>query len=1007
MATAPPAPLEATTSAPAPSSSPASGAISEVPRATSATGGSGGANASGAEGAGTSASEEHVAPSSFAETPRLPPSGLLVRATSADPLLQRSRGAAVLLPGISAGSSGCLERAESHATDPGGRLGGKDSAFEGVRRRKQARAEETQLLARAVESLTQHVDRLGDALNSLETRQSSEHIAAAGEAPTTQPLPREDAASRASLQRALDAITAGLVAAVGAAGAAGVGAGAGGGGVAQRDRGASGDRAAGSAKESPTDGWPCLEAAESEEEGEASEKVQDVRKERDEDLAYRQRVLQVLERLEERLGCREDIRHNEAQAMRQRLSEENLRQTQALGEMVVAVHALHASAASRAPLDRAEGAEDTSEEQEAPRRRSKHAARRRSSSSVVSISSGAFSQHRSSEGGICEFPEVQVSLKIYQLSNVNTAQMTFEIDFLCRLDWCDPSVEGIPSEELETLDWTQYFDPCVEIDNAKESCGWLPGADGVPRRPGSRGRSSGGAAGPWLRKTMRFRGTLSLISANLKCFPFDVQVLPVKLKAARCRGLGLPVGTPAAAASGGREEGHRVRLVDARGLASIDAGYLEASPHMRARGHYAVQAADESLLEFNVSALAGCHPEPKRRDVYQVNILIERPRCASYVWDVVIMNVLVALSATAFWDTAAPELSSRMSISLTVILTLAAYTSSRPAPIEKAPYVTFHDWCEQVCMLLVTGISIQNVFAVVTCGGQHEEAPPHMVELFERSEELCSVGWCLSRQIDCRALLLLLAAWLVLMAYSFIWLLLNRRATRGQWSRLLSISCGAEQSESDDEAASRRRGAAASSLWKRWRPCCCWCHSRRRNDVAKLPQPSNLEHASRCQDGQAATRLPVNSPAGDRSASMGAKNVDGGIDAVARQPSGFALCGAASSSWGSSEPVASGSSALPARKRPQRLGPACLGHASCSPAASPPPSSPAGAGSSSSPRRRILVLGSNACAEDPLLPETPVVQEDSSSSSACSSIVPPSSPADCFFPRHTGYRQFD
>merc|ERR1719394_964731 len=150
--------------------------------------------------------------------------------------------------------------------------------------------------------------------------------------------------------------------------------------------------------------------------------------------------------------------------------------------------------------------------------------------------------------------------------------------------------------------------------------------------------------------------------------------------------------------------------------------------------------------------MTGRHPDEERLDVYEVSVFVQRPLFASYFWDLVIMNLLVLLAATAFWDTASPELSSRMSISLTIILTLAAYTSSRPAPIEKAPYVTFHDWVEQISMFLVTGISMQNVFAVVTCGGQHEDAPDYMAEEYERHPVSCSVGWCKSREIDCRAL---------------------------------------------------------------------------------------------------------------------------------------------------------------------------------------------------------------------------------------------------------------
>lgn len=216
-----------------------------------------------------------------------------------------------------------------------------------------------------------------------------------------------------------------------------------------------------------------------------------------------------------------------------------------------------------------------------------------------------------------------------------------------------------------------------------------------------------------------------------------------------------------------------------------EAAYSAADLRLRGNGHFAVPTVGEALLEFDVCSISGWHPDAERGDVYEVTVVVERPLVASYICDILIMNLLVGLAASAFWDTAAPELSSRMSISLTIILTLAAYTSTRPAPIEKAPYVTFHDWCEQLCMFLVTGISVQNVVAVVTCGGQHEEAPAYMTDMFERHPEQCSEGWCFSRKIDCQAILILIGSWACLNIYSIIWLVYMRhRTTRSLRNRL-------------------------------------------------------------------------------------------------------------------------------------------------------------------------------------------------------------------------------
>jgi len=584
------------------------------------------------------------------------------------------------------------------------------------------------------------------------------------------------------------------------------------------------------------------------------------------------------------------------------------------------------------------------------------------------------------DGHEYEFPEVEVAIKVYQVGNVDTAQLTFEADFVCHLDWSDPNVEGLSNEELRALDWSRYFNPYVDIDNSKDTFGWLAGADELPRRRGtaSMRRLSGISGlseaselhdddgskemGPALRKTMRFRGHLSVSSVNLRCFPFDFQVLPVRLKAARCRGL--TVRGANAAVHGDEAESQppvspskstRVHLTHSRVMLQ-DEAYRHAARRLRGRGHFAVPTADEALLGFHVRGITGCHPDPDRGDVYEVSILVERPFPGSYIYDLVIMNLLVGLAASAFWDTAAPELSSRMSISLTVILTLAAYTSSRPTPIEKAPYVTYHDWCEQMCMLLVTGISVQNVLAVVTCGGQHEEAPPYMTEMFERHSEECSVGWCLSRRIDCQGLLLLLGAWITLNVYSLFWLLRMRHHAKN-WLHKRVPPSGADmedfEPQASDLSASIRSWSfrcrrcfswSSRAMWQRrcavargalWRCLCCLCHCAsmacRRHEQVEVAESSADASA---QYAPAASGSPM-------APSRGAGAADGHENSAGR-PQPLGLSGGCRSSFSAPGFLPSPSPTPPHGQHRAQWGRACP-----SPSASTPssPSCRAGSGS--------------------------------------------------------------
>merc|ERR1719473_446565 len=118
------------------------------------------------------------------------------------------------------------------------------------------------------------------------------------------------------------------------------------------------------------------------------------------------------------------------------------------------------------------------------------------------------------------------------------------------------------------------------------------------------------------------------------------------------------------------------------------------------------------------------------------------------------MTTLVFLSATSFWDTAAPDLSSRLSISLTIILTLAAYTSNRAGPIERTPALTFQDSYELFCLFLVILVSVMNIASVIMCGGDHPNAPEFMQSKFQENHDRCGVGFCFSRKIDCEFLII-------------------------------------------------------------------------------------------------------------------------------------------------------------------------------------------------------------------------------------------------------------
>jgi hypothetical protein len=135
--------------------------------------------------------------------------------------------------------------------------------------------------------------------------------------------------------------------------------------------------------------------------------------------------------------------------------------------------------------------------------------------------------------GYDELPKVGVSLKVYGISNVDTASMKYEIDMTVMIDWEDPNMEEFKHKEyqLPELNYAdQFFNPSVIVENAKANYDWLEGQDVFPRF--NKLKTSDGKT--WMKKTQRFRGELTIQEIKLETFPFDVQELPIKIKSKKC-----------------------------------------------------------------------------------------------------------------------------------------------------------------------------------------------------------------------------------------------------------------------------------------------------------------------------------------------------------------------------------------------------------------------------------------------------------------------------------------
>lgn len=454
-----------------------------------------------------------------------------------------------------------------------------------------------------------------------------------------------------------------------------------------------------------------------------------------------------------------------------------------------------------------------------------------------------------------ELPEVGVSMKIYGVSNVDTASMMYEIDLTVMIDWYDEQMKGVDEADLKDLNYAEkFFNPSVMIENAKAGYDWLEGRDEVPRFNRLKPILDEDGKTGWMKKTQRFRGELTIQEIKLETFPFDVQELPIVIKSKKCY-IQLEDDVKADRVGVGKtvklkHNEIRTEYPDEEYQAALQAseskGVLSSAPRRASMGHWIAPAVNDQLVEFEFRKIYGqqaydknklrhsrtndsvgttsdtTSPSPsvaserkegclqrckralrmqseeseteaarrkQKEDTYKVSIIIGRPVKSSYFFDLMVMIVLVILAITSFWDTAAPELSSRMSISLTIILTLAAYTSTRPPPIVKCPKLTFQDSYEVFSFLMVTIVSFMNLFSVTMCGGEHEEAPQYMKETYELNQGICNEGWCMSRAIDCHFLVFFVTAFGSISLAMFYWV----------FQRRLAISPAVRESEEDEQ----------------------------------------------------------------------------------------------------------------------------------------------------------------------------------------------------------------
>lgn len=129
-------------------------------------------------------------------------------------------------------------------------------------------------------------------------------------------------------------------------------------------------------------------------------------------------------------------------------------------------------------------------------------------------------------------PIVYCQVKVLSLRKIDELNSVYDIDFQLNLDWDDPLLNADNGDDgfmlPDYFDHTQYFDPCIIIENSistdVEPIGGKPANSLAYTLDGA-----GNIISTHVHRSERYRTSL-IAPPNLLLFPFDDNVLPIKLK---------------------------------------------------------------------------------------------------------------------------------------------------------------------------------------------------------------------------------------------------------------------------------------------------------------------------------------------------------------------------------------------------------------------------------------------------------------------------------------------
>lgn len=242
---------------------------------------------------------------------------------------------------------------------------------------------------------------------------------------------------------------------------------------------------------------------------------------------------------------------------------------------------------------------------------------------------------------------VEVTVQVNSVTAINIKRILFDVDFTLMLDWQDPNAMGLTAKEIQAMN---DFNPEVVIDNAVDNDQPIAGGCNTPR---PNRLVDGVCPDGHLKKTNRYRLSLSCNGLDLRAFPFDTQILPIRLKArnqSSLKATKMPVG---------------VILVGPEGLNGQDKKH-----GLRRMGHTVKMQADR-LADFKIQSLMGLRSELPDR-WYEVRIIVERSP-GHAIRNVATPCLVILIFSFTIYAIPMSELGSRLENTATCLLAMMAF----------------------------------------------------------------------------------------------------------------------------------------------------------------------------------------------------------------------------------------------------------------------------------------------------------------------------------------------